>query len=199
MTLSSRPILYQGDEWMQHGWKWKGNPSNHPTEPGDGSRIYDETLREPFQWYQIGNGPGQTSWFAPRFDKPNDGVSKEEQEQSGGMLDLTRGLAHLRARHPALANGDLGTILSDTQDWMVFEKFSDTDRYLILINMTSTGHDYRFHEGWYPRYVGAHMIYWSDGAEKKWKDVTASNQKIEGAVFVPPFGLVVLRQVTNGS
>ena len=48
LGLASHPVLYTGDEIMQRGWKWRGNPPDHPTEPGDGSRIYDETLREPF-------------------------------------------------------------------------------------------------------------------------------------------------------
>jgi hypothetical protein len=30
---------------------------DHRTEPGDVSRIYDETLREPFPWYRTGAGP----------------------------------------------------------------------------------------------------------------------------------------------
>ena len=58
LTLSSRPILYQGDELMQCGWKWNGNPRNARREPGDGSGIYDETLREPFPWYRSGKGQG---------------------------------------------------------------------------------------------------------------------------------------------
>ena len=35
LALSSRPSLYQGDELMQRGWKWNGNPKDHPTSPGD--------------------------------------------------------------------------------------------------------------------------------------------------------------------
>jgi glycosidase len=196
-TLSARPILYQGDEVMQRGWKWNGNRRDHPRSPGDGSGIFDETLREPFPWYKGGSGPGQTSWFKPRFDRPDDGVSKEEQELEGGMLHLARGLAHLRARHPALADGDVGVIPSDTQDWMVFERYAGPDHYLVLINLTATGQDYRFHAAWYPQFVGAQLIFWSDGKRKKWKDTTKDNQKIEGEAVVPPFGLVVLRQAKD--
>src|SRR5262249_5807662 len=141
-----------------------------------------------------GTGPGQTTWFAPRFSKPSDGASREEQDGEGGMLDLVRGLARLRARHDALANGDVGAILRDAHDWMVFEKFAGADRYLVLINLTGTGSNYNFHKQWYPQYVGAQLIFWSDGAQKKWRDTTTEGRNIEGSAFVPPFGLVVLRQ-----
>jgi glycosidase len=195
LTLSSRPILYQGDELMQRGWKWNGNPKNAPQNPGDGSGIYDETLREPFPWYRSGKGPGQASWFAPRFYRPNDGTSREEQDQDRGMLDLVRGLTHLRARHPALADGDLGEILNDSTDWMVFEKVRGREHYLVLVNLTGTNGDYKFHTQWYPQYRGAQRVFWSDGKSKKWQDTTRDNQRIQDSVTVPPFGLVVLRQV----
>ncbi|HYT88624.1 MAG TPA: alpha-amylase family glycosyl hydrolase [Gemmataceae bacterium] len=194
LTMSSRPILYQGDEVMQRGWKWNGNPKNDPRNPGDGSGIFDETLREPFPWYKAGSGPGQTTWFDSRFDQPNDGVSKEEQEQPGKMLHLVRGLTRLRARHPALANGTLGEIPSDAQDWMVFEKVGGPDRYLVLINLTGKRNSYQFHAAWYPRYLGAQLIFESDGGKRTWRDLSDAGQRITNSVDVPAFGLVVIRQ-----
>jgi alpha-amylase len=192
LGLASHPVWYAGDEIMQRGWKWRGNPPDHPTEPGDGSRIYDETLREPFPWFRSGAGPGQTSWFAARFDRPNDGVSREEQEQPGGLLHLFRGITNLRTRHPDLANGDIGAVLADAADWLGFERVRGTSRYLLLINRTAAGHDYRFHDGWFPQYAGAQLVFWSDGASRTWADVTADNRSIDRSVFVPPYGLVVL-------
>jgi glycosidase len=196
-TLSSRPVLYQGDEVMQRGWRWNGNARDDPRSSGDGSGVFDETLREPFPWYRAGRGPGQTSWFPSKFGQPNGGASREEQDAEGGMLHLARGLAHLRARHPALADGDVGVIPSDTQEWMVFERCAGPDHYLVLINLTATGQDYKFHATWYPQFVRAQLIFWSDGKQRKWKDATKDNQKIEGSAHVPPFGLVVLRQAKN--
>jgi glycosidase len=143
LTMGDLPIIYYGQEVMQRGWKWNGN--------GDGSGIFDETLREPFPWFKSGAGPGQTRWFTPRFDGPNDGVSLEEQSGPDGVFSLVRGLSNLRTEHPALANGEFGEILTDTHDWMVFERFSDGDKYLVLINPTGSGKDYQFHAGWYPQ------------------------------------------------
>lgn len=193
LTIDRHPIIYAGDEVMQRGWKWNGNSPSDPSDPGDGSGIYDETLREPFPWYKSGRGRGQTKWFPPRFDQENDGVSKEEQEETGGMLHLVRGLTNLRTRHPSLADGDIGAILTDSEEWLVFEKVMGADKYLVLINQTANGMKYRFHGGWFPEYSNAQLIYWSDGMAKKWRDTTFANKYIDSDVFVPPFGMGILR------
>src|SRR5260370_27004944 len=69
LTMAQVPVIYNGEELMQRGFKWNGN--------GDGSGIFDETLREPFPWYKSGTASGQTTWFTPRVDKPKDGISRE--------------------------------------------------------------------------------------------------------------------------
>ena len=185
LTLAEMPVIYSGEEVMQRGWKWNGS--------GDGSGIFDETLREPFPWHKSGDGPGQTRWFTPRFDGPNDGVSVDEQTVPQGMLSLVRGLTQVRAKHPALAAGELGQILSDTHDWMVFERGVGSDRLLVLINPTGGGKDYHFHAGWHPQYAGGRVQFWSDGQQRKWEDTSGTSDQINGKVFVPPYGLVVLR------
>jgi alpha-amylase len=181
LSLASHPVLYAGDELMQRGRK-SGNP------------LYDKTLREPFPWFASGQGAGQTRWFQPKHDAANDGVSQEEQGQPGRMLHLARALTNLRTRHPAFANGDIGAIASDSQEWMVFERVSGNERYLVLINRGMEGRDYRFHDAWFPQYRGARLIFWSDGRQATWKDTTSDNQNIHDSVFVPPVGLVLLRQ-----
>jgi alpha-amylase len=192
-SMGKYPILYNGDEVMQRGFKWNGNPPNG-NPPGDSSGVFDETLREPFPWHKSGDRPPQTAWFPPRFDAPNDGVSIEEQGSAGHILHLVRALTNLRAEHPGYANGELGAILTDSADWMVFEKVSDQERYLVLINPTGHGHDYDFHQGWFPQYVGAQLMFWSDGQRQEWKDETSAPKPIETKVFVPPYGMVLLRE-----
>ena len=181
LSLPSHPVVYAGDELMQRGRK-SGQPD------------YDKTLREPFPWYASGQGVGQTRWFQPRYDAANDGVSREEQGQPGRMLHLARALTNLRTRHPGFANGDIGAIASDSRDWMVFERVSADERYMVLINRSLEGRNYRFHEAWFPQYRGARLIFWSDGRQATWKDTTSDNQNIDDSVFVPPVGLVLLRQ-----
>jgi hypothetical protein len=178
---------------MQRGFKWNGNPPNGDP-PGDGSGVFDETLREPLPWHKSDNTTPQTSWFTSQFDTSNDGISLEEQNNPGKMLHLVRGLTNLRTKHPGYANGDLGFILTDSADWMVFEKVSDQDRYLVLINPTGNGSDYHFHQSWFPHYIGAQLVFWSDGQQKEWKDETSADKHIETKVFVPSYGMVLLRQ-----
>ena len=186
---------------MQRGFKWNGNPPN-AQPPGDGSGIYDETLREPFPWHRSGDDPSegdddmQTDWsdFLPQFDGPNDGVSVEEQGDAGRMLHLVRGLTNLRTDHPGYANGEIGDISTDSTNWLVFEKVSPEQRYLVLINPTADGKDYRFHQGWFPRYLNAQLIFWSDGEGKEWRNETDNHKHIEASVFVPPYGMVLIRQ-----
>ncbi len=194
LSMTERPILYQGDEIMQRGWKWNGNPRDDPRNPGDGSGIFDETLREPFPWFASAQGPGQTRWFAPHFDQPNDGVSREEEDKPGGMLDLVRALSHFRARHPAFASGSIGAIASDSAEWMVFERTDAGERYMVLINLTATGMDYRFHDAWFPQYRGADLLFTSNGGDRTWRDTSSGGPRITDSVFVPPAGLVILRQ-----
>ena len=49
----------------------------------------------------------------------------------------------------------------------------------------------------FPRYRSAQLIFWSDGQSKEWKDESRNNKRIEAAVFVPPYGMVVIRQKQN--
>ncbi len=189
-TLSKYAVIYNGDELMQRGFKWNGDPAPR----GDGSRIYDETLREPFPWHKSGHATPQTAWFAPRYDKPDDGISVAEQGSEHALLHLVRGLTNLRTKHPALASDSITQIVNDEADWWVFEKSADGNRYLVLINRSGIGHNYNFHADWFPQYQQAQLIFWSNGTEKSWTDETSANKRIDGSVFVPPYGLVVLKQ-----
>jgi alpha-amylase len=201
MSISARPLIYQGDELMQRGWKWNGNPANAPTNPGDGSGIYDETLREPLPWYASNNGAHQTSWqprnhanFLPHYDKANDGISVEEQlANSDSTLNLLRALSKLRKSQLTFANGTLGRIISDSAEWTVFARVSGEERFVVLINLTNRGMDYRFSEAWYPEFQRSQVVFWSDGAGRRWKDQTNDNVRIDGSVFVPAFGMVIMQ------
>ena len=169
-TLARHPILYNGDELMQRGVKW----------PEDGSRVYDETIREPFPWFRSRVSPPQTSWFAPRYDKPNDGISVEEQDRPGTMLDLVRRFARLRVQHPEFANGNIDSILADTAEWLVFTK----GNYLALIRTSPEAGAYRPAD--IPQWRGARVVFSSEGTPKS---ATA------GSVSVPGFGFVLLQRL----
>jgi glycosidase len=86
------PIIYYGEEIGMRGVKGPGP-------------IYDEFRREPMDWYADEQGPGMTTWFIPpnRNNRPNDGVSVEEQENApDSLLNYYRRLLRLRNERPVL-------------------------------------------------------------------------------------------------
>jgi len=86
------PIVYYGEEIGMRGVKGPGP-------------IYDEFRREPMDWYADEQGLGMTTWFKPanRNNRPDDGVSVEEQEADpDSLLNYYRGLVRLRNERPAL-------------------------------------------------------------------------------------------------
>ncbi|GIV84679.1 MAG: alpha-amylase [Candidatus Roseilinea sp.] len=86
------PIIYYGEEIGMRGVKGPGP-------------IYDEFRREPMDWYAGEAGPGMTTWFRPdnRNNRPNDGVSVEEQDgDPDSLLNYYRALIRLRNEHAAL-------------------------------------------------------------------------------------------------
>jgi len=185
LSVAKYPVIYNGDELMQRGRKWKGNPPDHRDEPGDGSRIYDETLREPFPWYGSRSLAPQTTWFIPRFDLRNDGVSVEEQNEPNSMLSLVRALSKLRNDLPDYANGAISSVSSDTETLLALEKLAG--RYLLLINPTAKGQNHSVRKG-------AIVVFWSDGARKAWK--RSGRDHIVKNILVPAYGFVLLRTKT---
>jgi glycosidase len=166
-SVARHPILYNGDELMQPGVKW----------PDDGSHIYDETIREPFPWFRAGLQVPQTDWFPPRYDKPNDGISVEEQNRRGSMLDLVRSLARLRVQRPDFANAEIDSVLADSAEWLAFTK----GKYLILIRTNAKRSQFMLPDT--ANWQRAQVVFSAGGAVRL----------ARAAVDVPPFGFVLLQ------
>ena len=72
-----------------------------------GAPVWDMTRREPMDWYAAGSGQGMTTWFQGPNNKPNDGVSVQEEDgKLGSLLELYRALGKLRRESSALRTGD---------------------------------------------------------------------------------------------
>jgi hypothetical protein len=104
-----------------------------------------------------------------------------------------RALGRLRARLPEFANGELGEVLTDTGEWLVFERISGQKRYLVLINPTGQAKEYGFHGGWFPQWADARVVFWSDGQARRWSEERQQNG-IGGKALVGPYGMVVLER-----
>ena len=99
-SLPGPVLLYYGEEIGMPGQK-------------GGAPYYDNYRREPMDWYAAEMGEGQTSWFKPqnRWNKPQDGVSVEEQDSDPeSLLNYYRKALQIRRANPALS-GDEFTIL----------------------------------------------------------------------------------------
>ena len=168
--ISKYLIVYNGDELMQPGIKWRGNPATAVNEPGDGSRIYDETIREPFPWHRAEPRVPQTTWFSPRYDKPNDGVSAEERPVT---LRAVQSLAKFRAQHPDFAATEVTSILEDSADWLVFERGR---RYLVGINPTENSKQLALPQKW-----------------RRARTVFRSGGNGADARTVPAYGMIILQ------
>jgi glycosidase len=125
LTAPGVPILYYGEEIGMAGNK------------GGGPQYYDEYRREPFDWYATEAGAGMTTWFAPadRNNRPNDGVSVEEQHaKPESLLTLYRDLGALRHlptfRTGAADNPKLPMPLVMSRHW------DDTALYVAVTNFT---------------------------------------------------------------
>ena len=95
-ALPEPPMIYYGEEIGMPGQK--GGPP-----------YWDNYRREPMDWYTAEAGPDHTSWFEPedRWNRPNDGISVEEEEtSSGSLLNYYRNAFELRREHPALYSGE---------------------------------------------------------------------------------------------
>ncbi len=93
-TLPDPPMVYYGEEIGMAGTK-------------GGAPVWDMTRREPMDWYAAGSGQGMTTWFQGPNNKPNDGVSVQEEDgKLGSLLELYRALGKLRRESSALRTGD---------------------------------------------------------------------------------------------
>lgn len=121
-TLPSTPMIYYGEEIGMLGDKSGG----------------DQTLREPMDWYASETGTGMTAWFKPlsRFNKPNDGVSvQEEQDKGDSLLDLYRQLVALRTKTVALREGEFFPLNPKGNDkTLAFVRRDGIDLYLTVAN-----------------------------------------------------------------
>jgi len=102
--------------------------------------VYDEFRREPMDWYASEQGPGMTHWFKPanRNNRPNDGVSVEEQERDGNsLLNYYRHLGRLRSAHPALRSTQFRIVerIADCPACLGFWRWSDDELVMVVFNL----------------------------------------------------------------
>lgn len=122
LTLPSTPMVYYGQEIGMLGDKTDG----------------DKSVREPMDWYASESGAGMPTWYMPAagFNRPDDGVSVEEQQDSAGsLLEHYRALITLRREHPALRSGEFVPVpLPGSPRVVAFLRRDESETILVLIN-----------------------------------------------------------------
>ncbi len=121
LTLPNTPMIYYGEEIGMSGIKGED----------------DKPRREPMDWYASETGAGMTNWFKPadRNNKPNDGISvEEEQSKAGSLLEYYRGLVALRNANAVLRNGVWVSVATDNDKTYAYLRADDQTRWLIVLN-----------------------------------------------------------------
>lgn len=117
LTLPGTPFIYYGDELGQRG---KG-----------------ELGRAPFDWYATLQGEGQTNWLRTSFNKPNDGISVQEQlEDPNSSLRHYQRLIAIRKNNPVLFHGAVSAI-SMSNDAVLAYQISDMDTRVVVFHNLS--------------------------------------------------------------
>lgn len=117
-----------------------GEEIGMPGQKG-GPPFWDNYRREPMDWYKDEGGPGQTTWFRPddRWNRPDDGISVEEQDRdAGSLLNAYRLVFHLRRSHEAFTQGGFAILdldVSGPGPWG-FLRFSEGEFIVCLYNFS---------------------------------------------------------------
>jgi glycosidase len=128
-SLPDPVMLYYGEEIGMPGQK--GGPP-----------YWDNYRREPMDWYADEQGVGQTDWFKPddRWNRPNDGVSVEEQlDEPDSTLNFYRRVLNLRRSSSALSMGDFKILELDVSGpgpWGFIRSF-DQERVVAFFNFST--------------------------------------------------------------
>lgn len=124
-TAPGAPILYYGEEIGMFGSR------------DDGPIYYDEPRREPFDWHATESGIGMTDWYKPgtRNNKPNDGISVEEQDGNpDSLLTFYRELGTLRFNDPTMTSGQDDAPRFDVAPVLVSRHWDENTLYLAFTN-----------------------------------------------------------------
>lgn len=121
LTMPGLPFVYYGEEIGMTG-----------TKP-------DERLRTPMQWTTAPRA-GFTSgepWQQMQSDSASVSVASQEGD-SASLLNLHRRLIHLRAAHPALADGTIVPLTTSNDAVAAYLRRTDDRTVLVLANVGAT-------------------------------------------------------------
>lgn len=134
LLLGGIPAIYYGQELGMTG------------KPGQfGMTDANEIpVREAFEWYKSDTGKGMATWYqnsGPWWDnrnnKPNDGISlEEEKEDPNSLWNYYKTLIHLRKTNAAIGEGKYQTLQNDNDSVVTFLRYHADKAVVVAINLS---------------------------------------------------------------
>jgi glycosidase len=123
-TLPGKPFIFYGEELGLRGELVSVN--------------YTEDSQEPFHWYEIGFGPGQTEWKGYKFNPPYSQVSYEYQKDSkDSMFNFVKDLINFRKENNWIDDAGI-SIISQNESIVKIKINNDSQSIIVIYNFKSS-------------------------------------------------------------
>jgi alpha-amylase len=137
MLLGGTPSIYYGQEI---GMRGRGGFNAFGNTDGN-----DIPRREAFEWYKADSGKGLAVWYKnsgpwwdQRNNKPNDGISYEEEKNDPNSLwNFYRKMISLRKKNSVLTTGKYQALENNSDSVFTFLRYDGNDEMVIAVNLSS--------------------------------------------------------------
>ncbi|MDB5023966.1 MAG: Alpha-amylase precursor [Mucilaginibacter sp.] len=140
LLLGGIPSIYYGQELGMTGTSGKFGATDANEIPN----------RQAFEWYKSDQGKGMAYWYKLKGpwknqfnnDKPNDGISLEEQKNDPNSLwNFYRTMIGLRRSNPVLIKGTYKTLTNNNDQVFSFERATGHKKVIVAINLSNKSQD----------------------------------------------------------
>ncbi|MDB5088146.1 MAG: Alpha-amylase precursor [Mucilaginibacter sp.] len=135
LLIGGVPSIYYGQELGMTG-------TSAAFGATDANEIPD---REAFEWYKTDQGKGMAYWYKQtgphkdtfNNDKPNDGVSlEEEQNDPNSLWNFYRQMIALRKANPVISKGAYKTLQNDNDQVFSFIRYDGNKQVIVAVNLS---------------------------------------------------------------
>ncbi|HEY8927649.1 MAG TPA: alpha-amylase family glycosyl hydrolase [Mucilaginibacter sp.] len=135
LLIGGVPSIYYGQELGMTG-------TSAAFGATDANEIPD---REAFEWYKTDQGKGMAYWYKQKGphkdtfnnDKPNDGVSLEEEKSDPNSLwNFYRQMIAIRKANPVISKGTYKTLQNDNDKVFSFMRYDGDKKLIVAVNLS---------------------------------------------------------------
>lgn len=139
LLIGGVPSIYYGQELGMTGNSGKFGAT-------DANEVPD---RQAFEWYKSDQGKGMAYWYKKgpwkayyNDDKPDDGVSLEEEKNDPNSLwNFYRQMISLRRSNPVLIKGVYKTLSNNNDQVFTFERSDGNKKVIVAVNLSDKSQD----------------------------------------------------------